>query len=237
MAVETAITHLGHGLKRSFGMQRRRIPKIILGKYNNFNEINRLRTTLEKSNYQNGLFRNLRLIENKFYVSNINVLRQADGNNCSLELIPNCDLRYIYPIAKHVLNVWLSNNLDKNDINDINGINGKFNYDVNVHLTRQVCKINETQENGLSQLSKLHKSGADFLMSGLVLNLDNVKGAVSNICDSNDLNNTLISHKLDVGEYLIHDDKEYLHNVSLMESNDGINDAIRDVISVYVHRL
>jgi hypothetical protein len=96
----------------------------------------------------------------------------------------------------------------------------------NVHFLRQVAhpglSVNNVPDGR-------HQDGADFILSAFVVNLTNVIGGVSSVGTKGGFN--YFEKRLLPGEGLIHDDRDYYHDITKIKSLDNKNAGIRDLIS------
>ncbi len=93
-----------------------------------------------------------------------------------------------------------------------------------IHFMRLVVEPGEPRTN---TPEGKHHDGVDFLMTCLT-HLQNATGANSFVW--NDDEELILNHRLIPGEILIMPD--FLHEVSNMESADGINPAVRDIVGI-----
>jgi hypothetical protein len=95
----------------------------------------------------------------------------------------------------------------------------------NVHFVRQVARCHQTATNAPEGR---HQDGADFIVSAFVVNLSNVEGGISQVGTREGFN--YFEKQLQPGEGLLHDDRDYHHDITRIRALDSSKDAIRDII-------
>lgn len=199
-------------------------PPIVLGKYKYYAQIAKLCNNMpqdlhEPSRYR--LYRNFKLINGQLNATNVTEFFQEDRPNRVFKLIPSHYLRFITPMIQSMFEQY-SHHYDRPE-----------NYDVNVHLVRQWAPAGLTSTNAPEGC---HQDGADFIVSACVLNLENVEGGISKVYNETQ-SETLISHQLQPGEYLLHDDSRYWHDITKIQSKDKLLPATRDLIGIDFNRI
>jgi hypothetical protein len=96
--------------------------------------------------------------------------------------------------------------------------------DISVHQVRQMCYPNITAHNSPEGI---HRDGADYIVSALIINRTNINGGMSIIYDEN--KNKIHESILKEGEGIFQEDKKLWHYVEKIES---INNFIgyRDIL-------
>ena len=169
------------------------------------------------------------MIDNKLAATNLTEYKQVGRNNRTFQLIPHNYLPLIIPlITKAFLQYCHHYNCNYNY--NWNSSTKSSNYEINVHLVRQWALPGSTSTNAPEGC---HQDGAQFIISACVLNLENVndEGGISRVYDETQ-KKTLFEQQLEPGQFLLHDDMHYWHDISKIESKDGINPAVRDIIGL-----
>jgi len=99
-------------------------------------------------------------------------------------------------------------------------------YDISLHQVRQICYPNVESHNSPEGI---HKDGADYIVSALVMNRYNINGGESIVYD--DDKNMLYNTILEKGEGIFQDDKRLWHYVTPITTDNNYI-GIRDIIGL-----
>jgi len=105
-------------------------------------------------------------------------------------------------------------------------LKGKKNFDISVHQVRQICYPGVESHNSPEGI---HKDGADYIVSALVMNKYNIDGGESVVYDheKNQIYNTVLKQ----GEGIFQDDKRLWHYVTPITTNNNYI-GIRDILGL-----
>jgi len=105
-------------------------------------------------------------------------------------------------------------------------LKGNKYYDISVHQVRQICYPGVESHNSPEGI---HKDGADYIVSALVMNRYNIDGGESIVYDNekNQIYNTVLKK----GEGIFQDDKRLWHYVTPITTNNNYI-GIRDIIGL-----
>jgi len=110
------------------------------------------------------------------------------------------------------------------NIENINRLN------ISIHQVRQICYPNIISENAPEGI---HQDGADYIVSALVINHNNVKGGVSKIYDLD--KNILESVILKENKFIFQNDKTLYHYITPIECYDDNYLGFRDIIGLDIN--
>ena len=99
---------------------------------------------------------------------------------------------------------------------------------VSVHQVRQVARPGVSSDNAPEGV---HRDGADFIVSALVLNKRNILGGRSTVF-SPDKQEVLLEHTLEAGEGIFHEDRELWHDITKVHVGPGEEFGFRDIIGL-----
>tara|TARA_B100001057_G_C22820930_1_gene939376 strand:+ start:474 stop:1190 length:717 start_codon:yes stop_codon:yes gene_type:complete len=110
------------------------------------------------------------------------------------------------------------------NIENINRLN------ISIHQVRQICYPNIISENAPEGI---HQDGADYIVSALVINHNNVKGGVSKIYDLD--KNILESVILKENKFIFQNDKTLYHYITPIKCYDDNYLGFRDIIGLDIN--
>lgn len=99
---------------------------------------------------------------------------------------------------------------------------------VSVHQVRQITTMGMEADNAPEGV---HRDGADFIISALVIGRHNVEGGHSTVY-SPDKQTVLLAHTLQAGEGLFHEDRELWHDVTKIRTQADSGVGYRDIIGL-----
>ena len=77
----------------------------------------------------------------------------------------------------------------------------------------------------------VHRDGADYIVSALVLNKRNVNGGKSTVLTP-DKRSVLLEHTLEAGEGIFHEDRELWHDITKVHAGPDGELGYRDIIGL-----
>lgn len=101
---------------------------------------------------------------------------------------------------------------------------------ISIHQVRQMCYPNIISENAPEGI---HQDGADYIVSALVINHNNIKGGVSKIYDLD--KNILESVVLKENKFIFQNDKTLYHYITPIECYDDNYLGFRDIIGLDIN--
>ncbi len=110
------------------------------------------------------------------------------------------------------------------NIENINKLN------ISIHQIRQICYPNTISENSPEGI---HQDGADYIVSALVINHNNLKGGISKIYDSN--KNIIDAVILKEKELIFQNDKTLYHYITPVECYNDNYLGFRDIIGLDIN--
>jgi hypothetical protein len=99
---------------------------------------------------------------------------------------------------------------------------------VSVHQVRQVARPGASSDNAPEGV---HRDGADFIVSALVLGKRNILGGKSTVL-SPDRKEVLLEHTLEAGEGIFHEDRELWHDITKVHVGPDMEYGYRDIIGL-----
>ena len=110
------------------------------------------------------------------------------------------------------------------NIENVNRLN------ISIHQVRQMCYPNIISENAPEGI---HQDGADYIVSALVINHNNVKGGISKIYDLD--KNILESIILKENKFIFQNDKTLYHYITPIKCYDNNYLGFRDIIGLDIN--
>jgi hypothetical protein len=211
-----------------------KIPTKFISSYNNLKKDNYVINNLNTNRFRK--FRNykiyvknrndnspfeIHLLNNNYFKQNVPDNR---GNIRKYEIIDDtfCQSDWMLQLITNFCEISLYNKC-KQDKCFYNSICA----DISLHQVRQLCKVNNKSFNSPEGI---HKDGADWIVSALVLNKINTKGGKSNIYDKTKLK--MYSKNLNINEGIFMNDTNYYHDVTPIECLDNNFIGIRDILGI-----
>ena len=198
-------------IKKSFNMLQ-------IDKYHNINPPTRLRKyfniDIDMKNNNEYILK---------YNHDINIFKQQVEDNRNIPrkfaLIDN-DILYSNFMISYICQI---SSIVKN-IENINRLN------ISMHQVRQMCYPNIISENAPEGI---HQDGADYIVSALVINHNNIKGGTSKIYDSD--KNILESIILKENKFIFQNDKTLYHYITPIKCYDDNYLGFRDIIGLDIN--
>lgn len=96
--------------------------------------------------------------------------------------------------------------------------------DISVHQVRLISYLNKISDNAPEGI---HRDGADYIVSALILNKNNILNGKSIIYDQD--KNKLDEYQLELGEFIFQEDKNLWHDITpILADNDYF--GYRDIL-------
>ena len=169
---------------------------------------------IEKDNFQNNL--------NIFYTGKNKFLQDVDDSRKEERIFPLIEEKFISDdfLLRFMTHCCSLDNLKDNNC-----------YDISLHQVRQICYPNVESHNSPEGI---HKDGADYIVSALVMNRYNINGGESIVYDDDNKNknkNKIYNTILEKGEGIFQDDKRLWHYVTPITTDNNYI-GIRDIIGL-----
>ena len=172
--------------------------------------------------------------------ANFHVKKEDDGYNIyytgNLKFkqdVPDyrSELRVFEPIENNILkNNYIIKLLERSVLLCLINKNESPDFDISLHQVRQICYPGILSHNSPEGI---HQDGADYIISALVMNYQNISGGESIIYDKN--KEEIFRKTLGVGQGIFQDDKELWHYVTPIECSSNKLIGYRDILGIDIN--
>ena len=151
------------------------------------------------------------------------------GKSSFIQDVPDYrnEVRVFTPIEKKFLkDPFITGIIERSVILSLLNTRGQPNFDISLHQVRQICYPGITSHNSPEGI---HQDGADYIISALVMNYQNIKGGESIIYDEN--KEEIFRKTLKNNQGIFQEDKKLWHYVTPIECSSNFI-GFRDIIGI-----